>query len=66
MVDGIGPKSAERIKRSFSFKSFLKMSSAQHVAIRLGSKRFNLKPNDINALGGMASRVVPPNGVEGG
>jgi hypothetical protein len=49
-----------------SFKSFLKMSSAQHVTIRLGSKRFQLKPDDINALAGMAARVVPPNGVEGG
>jgi hypothetical protein len=49
-----------------SFKSFLKMSSAQHVTIRLGSKRFQLKPDDINALAGMAARVVPANGVEGG
>jgi hypothetical protein len=49
-----------------SFKSFLKMSSAQHVAIRLGSKRFMLKPDDINALAGMAATVVPPNAVDGG
>lgn len=49
-----------------SFKSFLKMSSAQHVTIRLGSKRFVLKPDDINALAGMTARVAPQNAGEGG
>lgn len=49
-----------------SFKSFLKMSAAQHVTILLGPKRFKLKPDDINALAGMAGKVVPPNAVDGG
>ena len=49
-----------------SFKSFLKMSAAQHVTIRLGEKRFKLKPDDINALTGMAARVAQSDVGAGG
>jgi len=49
-----------------SFKSFLKMSAAQHVTIRLGEKRFKLKPDDINALAEMAARVAQSDVVDGG
>ena len=49
-----------------SFKSFLKMSAAQHVTIRLGEKRFMLKPDDINALAGMAARVAQSDVGAGG
>ena len=52
--------------RIISFKSFLKMSAAQHVTIRLGEKRFKLKPDDINALAGMAARVAQADVVDGG
>ena len=49
-----------------SFKSFLKMSAAQHVTIRLGEKRCKLKPDDINALAEMAARVAQSDVVDGG
>jgi len=48
-----------------SFKSFLKMSAAENVRITLGSKRFELKPEEIEALARLASYATPQNAGDG-
>lgn len=49
-----------------SFKSFSRMAGAQKVRINLGAKRFDLKPEDIDALSRMAAYVTPPSAGAGG
>ena len=49
---------AQFLSVRISFKSFLRMSAARSVKINLGAKRFELGPDDIDALARMAAHVT--------
>jgi hypothetical protein len=49
---------AQFLSARISFRVFRRMANAQRVNIKLGSKRFELSPDDIEALSRMASYVA--------
>jgi hypothetical protein len=49
---------AQFLSARISFRVFRRMANARRVSIELGSKRFELMPDDIEALSRMASYVV--------
>jgi hypothetical protein len=49
---------AQFLSAQISFRVFRRMANARRVSIVLGSKRFELMPDDIEALSRMASYVV--------
>jgi hypothetical protein len=51
---------AQFLTARITYKGFYRMANAQKLAIRLGNRRFDLLPEDIEALKGMTAYVAAP------